>query len=69
VVSLRGIVVNGPDKEDDFYTVAPSILTVSYIIILCDTCQAFGWGFKNWASQTFYSTKGATLMVGYLGKI
>ena len=30
MVSLRGMVVNGPDKEKNFYTVAPSILTVSY---------------------------------------
>ena len=33
MVSLRGMVVNGPDKENDFYTVAPSILIVNYIII------------------------------------
>lgn len=68
MVSLRGIVVNGPDKETGFYTVAPSILTVSYVII-CDTCQAFGQGFKNWASKTFYRATGATLMVGSCGKI
>ena len=33
MVSLRGMVVNGPDKENDFYTVAPSILIVNFITV------------------------------------
>ena len=68
MVSLRGMVVNGPDKENDFYTVAPSILTVKHTIIH-DTSQAFGQGFKKWPSKTFCSTKGATFLLGSEGKI
>lgn len=33
MVSLRGMVVNGLDKENDFYIVVISILIVNFIII------------------------------------
>lgn len=36
VVSLRGLPVSGPDKEHEFYTVAPSILTCNWPVPLRD---------------------------------